>query len=668
MVVHSNYFPVKGFLEPGNPSVPCISGWLASLGEVEPRCATLAIDGEAFDVVADQFRADLLQHGINAGSHAFSFPVPLKYVDNQTHKVVLSDRKTGNLIFEASYLWKFTRTFSDFAGMLRESVIDPIIPTPFREEDKRVFAVMDNLADTLSIEGLRASHHIKVSVVMPVHNRESQVLTAVNSVLKQRYCNLQLIVVNDGSTDASLSQLQSICDERLQIINFENCHGVSRARNAALELAIGEIVAYLDSDNTWDDRYLAAMVGIYLRNQDALGWYGGQFLYRGSSVMPHAMRFGAFNKALLHNRNYIDLNAFCHTRSAIDTVKGFDESIRRFVDWDLILRISDVGKIYSVPIALSRYIFENAENTLTSQDAFAPDLELVRQSAQAREESSDCDFEGATVLATAVTVIIPSYHAHDDLVRCLDSLFDLPYRPSLQIIVVDNGSNEETLGYLNHLSSSGEIELIANGMNYGFTYAVNQGLAACKLDNDVLILNNDAVVSKQAIVWLQEAVQRIDGCGVAVPQQVLPPNTESIKLHVPYADHSFECDVNLSLHHRNVVSIPIFHNGEAVEVSFAPFFAVYFSRETLDELPYLDAEFGRHYRSDRIFCDYLRTVLGKKIYYISRSVVRHRLQQATQYLAQDKKITLEDAVHSELHSWEPKLAKRFGFRRMDWDT
>lgn len=75
---------------------------------------------------------------------------------------------------------------------------------------------------------------------------------------------------------------------------------------------------------------------------------------------------------------------------------------------------------------------------------------------------------------------------------------------------------------------------------------------------------------------------------------------------------------------------------ESLQVSFAPFFCVYIKRETYNKSIGLDAELGRHFRSDMIYCNYVRTVLNEKIYHVSDAIVYHKLQQSTSTLKEKR--------------------------------
>ena len=103
----------------------------------------------------------------------------------------------------------------------------------------------------------------KVSVIIPVYNKETYLADTLRSVLNQEFQDLEVIAVNDGSKDRSLEVLCGIAaqDSRLRIIDIPN-GGVSHARNVGMEYAEGEWIQFLDADDRMDERYLAQAVAV----------------------------------------------------------------------------------------------------------------------------------------------------------------------------------------------------------------------------------------------------------------------------------------------------------------------------------------------------------------------------------------------------------------------
>lgn len=649
-----------------NGNNPIIKGWIAKIGDNKPRTAILKIDNnEEYEVLCNTFRSDLKNNKINEGNHSFEFNVPADYINENKHNLQLFDKDSGKLIDQKIKTWSNQRFYKDFGGFLVDSIINTSISAPFCEEDKRCFGVMENVANHLTDLATDQDDKPLISVIMPVYNRVGIVKSAVDSVLKQTYPNIELIIVDDGSNDGTFELLKKLNDERIVLLHNESCQGVSNARNKGLEVANGKYIAYLDSDNLWDNRYVAAMIGAFLKLPDAEAIYSGQLLFKGDNEDPFAVRFASLNKSLLSNTNFIDMNAFCHTKNIYKRLGGFDTSLKRLVDYDLILRYSEDAKMYSIPVLLSYYYFDVTENAISKTEDYNEALELTRNKQKLRREAKLLS-KSSNTLDHKVSIVIPSFESYEYIQDCINSILTLNLKDWLEIIVVDNGSSQDVVDYLSGLESEGKIKLLLNDINYGFTFAVNQGINLAESGNDILILNNDALITPGAVEALQRAAYKLEKCGITVPQQVLPGGTKTISIHVPSAKSEFDCDVNLSLHHANIKNVPIFHDGEVVELNFAPFFCVYIKRDVLDNSTGLDARLGRHYRSDRMFCDYIQNYMGLKIYYVSEAVVFHKLQQSTEILLKEQDKEDFNTMLQE-NKWDPELADKLGFKNAKWD-
>ena len=203
------------------------------------------------------------------------------------------------------------------------------------------------------------------------------------------------------------------------------------------------------------------------------------------------------------------------------------------------------------------------------------------------------------------------------------------YNKLVRIIIVDNNSNDAVRFYLKKLWENNEIDLIQNEINYGFTYAINQGIDISDPNSDILLMNNNALLTEKAIEAMQNAAYNINNCGLVVPQQILPDRTPTINVHVPYATNIFECDITPSIQHKNIINVNAFHDGELLELNFAPYFCLYIKRDVLNNSVGFDAELGKYNRSNKIFTDYVRNIMELKMYHTSNAIVYHNLIKTT---------------------------------------
>jgi glycosyltransferase involved in cell wall biosynthesis len=649
-----------------------IKGWLISFTENDARKVQLVFDkSHVIETEANIYRSDLVSIGLTNLNHGFSIQIPNQYYDNKEHTIELIDSHSGFKVASKKFKLKRQINFYDFDDMQIYNFLNPIVNRPFSEEKKRAFAFCDVLAKHMEKKALKESN-IKVSVLMPVFNRETIVKHAIKSVLNQTYQNFEFIIIDDGSSDKSVEQISSITDPRITLIKQEKNQGKSAALNTGLKIANGDWIAYIDSDNTWHKRYLASMIGSIQSENSIDAIYSGQLLFKGNSKEPYAIRFCPFNKNLLLNRNYIDHNSFMHHKDILKRVGYYDKTLKRTLDYEFILRVVKQGVVVSAPLLLTNYYYDAVNNSITNNHTLNSDVKKVRLKAQEmlldKQWTKKIKYRHEVLKAniTPMSVIIPSYESLDNLKKCINSLLSLDEHNKIEIIVVDNSSSKVVVDYLTTYQKKGLIKLILNKHNYGFTYAVNQGMELAQKTNDIVLLNNDAEVLNGSLELLSKFSSYLPDAGLLVPAQILPPDTDTINTHVPFANKQQYSDVNISTHHQNLNKLNIFEDGSHFSIDFAPFFCVYIPRTTLDNLGFLDSELGRHYRSDRLYCNSVRKILNKKIYYIPDSRVLHSLQKSTKDLKNTDEATFD--IMFKKNWWSESLLKKLSFERRSWDV
>lgn len=175
------------------------------------------------------------------------------------------------------------------------------------------------------------SHPI-LSVVIPVYNGETYIRAAVESVIRQGDVSLEIIVVNDGSTDATQDVLASF-GERVQVIQQEN-YGPSAARNVGIRQACGDYIGLLDADDLWPDGRTRMMLPYLSRTE--VDFVRGKTIFveegqEGERVLGEPV----FMEALV--------GAGLYTRHVFDIAGWFDEDMRCGEDIDWHLRLLEAG-------------------------------------------------------------------------------------------------------------------------------------------------------------------------------------------------------------------------------------------------------------------------------------------------------------------------------------
>jgi glycosyltransferase involved in cell wall biosynthesis len=168
----------------------------------------------------------------------------------------------------------------------------------------------------------------RVSVIIPVYDGERFILGAVRSALRQTYRDLEVIVVDDGSTDATAARLAGAADPRVTVLHQPN-QGLSAARNTALAQASGQYIALLDADDRWFPEKLALDVRTLEARADpvavAYSWYyavddSGKLLHRSR---PHRFAGRIFD-VMLRTDDFILPSASFFHRRIFEQIGGFD--------------------------------------------------------------------------------------------------------------------------------------------------------------------------------------------------------------------------------------------------------------------------------------------------------------------------------------------------------
>jgi glycosyltransferase involved in cell wall biosynthesis len=202
----------------------------------------------------------------------------------------------------------------------------------------------------------------RVSVILPTFNRASTLERAVRSVLEQTWDDLELIVVDDGSSDNTGEVIAGLGDPRLRSIRLEENRGAAHARNVGIEEARGDYIAFQDSDDEWLPEKLYRQMQAMDSAPRGTGVIYTDMLRVGREGQSGYMRSPEVEFASPINRETHDYQVFrlgiqtiLTRRSCIEEVGRFDESLPKFIDLDLLTRLSVRYRFLHIREALVRY-------------------------------------------------------------------------------------------------------------------------------------------------------------------------------------------------------------------------------------------------------------------------------------------------------------------------
>lgn len=382
-----------------------------------------------------------------------------------------------------------------------------------------------------------------VSIVLPTHNRAAQLERAMLSVSDQTYDNWQLIVVDDGSTDETPAVVERLSarDPRMTPV-AQAPSGASAARNTGLAAATGTHIAFLDSDNAWRSTHLELALAALLQEGASAVHTGLRMIglnNTGDAADESKETFrgeeGDWNDLVAGN--FIDLNALVVEASAARSLGGFDTTLKRWIDYDYVLRLS---RDFGVP----RYV---DHLSVDYDNTFDPSRLSSREGASWQEVALASNVIDWAALADAahdrpadlVSIVIPVYREWRMTRRAIDAVLadadrggasdregasdsdsasdhGAPLR--IEVVVIDNASQRSVSATLAAwFAAEPRVRILRQDRNRNFALGSDLGLAA-STGAHVVMLNNDTEVQPG---WLAPLVDELSDPAVLGAQPLL---------------------------------------------------------------------------------------------------------------------------------------------------
>jgi glycosyltransferase involved in cell wall biosynthesis len=213
-----------------------------------------------------------------------------------------------------------------------------------------------------------------MTVIIPLYNGAAFIERTLRSVMAQTYPNLEILVVDDGSTDRSAQIVEglSVQDDRIELIPKPN-GGVASARNLGIQRAQGEWIGFVDADDLWDPTFMQKVVDRTAVLRDSVGVIYGwaQNIDERDQVIPGvhvAYITGNVYGTLLCHNFLGNASATVIRRSCFERVGGYDSGLRKAQaqgceDWDLYLRLAEYYDYAVIPELLVGY--RKLENSMS---------------------------------------------------------------------------------------------------------------------------------------------------------------------------------------------------------------------------------------------------------------------------------------------------------------
>ncbi|MGR8942555.1 MAG: glycosyltransferase family 2 protein [Gammaproteobacteria bacterium] len=222
---------------------------------------------------------------------------------------------------------------------------------------------------------------LRLSVVIPTHNRARTIERAIRSVLSQGMERMEVIVVDDASTDDTEQVIEALGDRRVRYIWHETNRGAPAARNTGIAAASGDLIAFQDSDDEWMPNKLAKQLQLFEAGGSNVDVVYSGFLRQSSEARIYipepwvACRQGNILQQLL-SANFVGTPTMVIRRGCFEKYGDFDETLPRYQDWEFAIRLAKHYPFFLVdePLVIA---YESAGNISSDDEAGLRALELI---------------------------------------------------------------------------------------------------------------------------------------------------------------------------------------------------------------------------------------------------------------------------------------------------
>lgn len=179
-----------------------------------------------------------------------------------------------------------------------------------------------------------------ISVIIPTYNRAKTIIACLDSVCNQTYSNIEIIVVDDCSTDDTREIITNYADHRVKYFCLDSNSGACVARNKGVELSHGEIIAFQDSDDIWHREKLEKQINFLIKGNFELVTCG---FFRISEIKTEKIGYKKITNndnetwCKLINGNWVSTQTIMCYKYCFDKIL-FDRNVKRFQDWDFALQ------------------------------------------------------------------------------------------------------------------------------------------------------------------------------------------------------------------------------------------------------------------------------------------------------------------------------------------
>lgn len=324
-----------------------------------------------------------------------------------------------------------------------------------------------------------------ISIIVSTYNRPERLKQAIQSVIDQTFQDWECIVVSDGHSDANSDIVKGFTNNKIKYFEIDHFGCDTKPKNYGIMQSKGDCIAFLDDDVRYKPEHLFILhKNIIDSGADIV--YGDRFIF--NELDPSMNTVGIhndYNPHLLMQRNYIDTSDVLIKRECLFRVGGFDEKVKKFIDWNLWIRMSKAGfNFMRIPVIITDYVIHKEMKSIK-----IPNMDITFHPLE-------CEID-AGYLGEKQSLKVAIFTLTKDRLDLTKKMFETMWNTNkypYDHYIVDNGSTDGTKEYLEALWRNGKIKhIIYNSENKGIAVASNQALDVIsdkydiigKVDNDI---------------------------------------------------------------------------------------------------------------------------------------------------------------------------------------
>ena len=248
-----------------------------------------------------------------------------------------------------------------------------------RQETIHSLRVVGQLISGLQSQTL-AQSDTSVSVLVPVHNRPLKLYHALSSIIEQNYKNIEVILIDDGSSPSlkenhDINKLIQSSSIKINFVRIEHS-GSAKARNIGIALAKGDLIAFLDSDNSYAEGYISSLVKFYDKNEPVQIGFAAMLWDDGDHSVQVRHDDFSWEKLFNHEVN-LDINCISFRRRVYEELGGFNETLTRLADFDLLLRYTQKYTPSKINALSAFYFSGNESDRITISYPLLPNYKRI---------------------------------------------------------------------------------------------------------------------------------------------------------------------------------------------------------------------------------------------------------------------------------------------------